>query len=76
MSTLRHRFSNERWGVAALNHLPLLCCKSVYYDYDMCCLKREMNAPKKLKDSKQKHEEWQKIKELSEKQNTDGARKI
>ena len=29
MSMLRHRFSNERWA-AALNHLPLLFCKSVY----------------------------------------------
>ena len=29
MSMLRHRFSNERWG-AALNHLPLLFCKSVF----------------------------------------------
>ena len=28
MSMLRHRFSNEREG--ALNHLPLLFCKSVY----------------------------------------------
>ena len=33
MSMLRHRFSNERWGGGggALNHLPLLFCKSVYY---------------------------------------------
>ena len=31
MPTLRHRFSNERWGGGgALNHLPLLFCKSVY----------------------------------------------
>ena len=31
MPMLRHRFSNERWGVwGALNHLPLLFCKSVY----------------------------------------------
>ena len=36
MSMLRHRFSNERWGRGggggggALNHLPLLLCKSVY----------------------------------------------
>ena len=29
-SMLRHRFSNERWGTA-LNHLPLLFCKSVYF---------------------------------------------
>ena len=32
MSTVCHRFSNERWGRgAALNHLPLLFCKSVYF---------------------------------------------
>ena len=30
MSVLRHRFSNERGG-GALNHLPLLFCKSVYF---------------------------------------------
>ena len=31
MSMLRHRFSNERLGGGgALNHLPLLFCKSVY----------------------------------------------
>ena len=32
-STLRHQFSNERWrggGGGALNHPPLLFCKSVY----------------------------------------------
>ena len=29
MPMLRHWFSNERW-MAALNHLPLLFCKSVY----------------------------------------------
>ena len=35
MSMLRYRFSNEQWGEgAALNHLPLLFCKSVY-----CCIK-------------------------------------
>ena len=31
MSMLHHRFSNERSGGGALNHLPLLFCKSVYY---------------------------------------------
>ena len=34
---LRHRFSNERWGGGgggALNHLPLLFCKSVYIFYN------------------------------------------
>ena len=33
---LHHRFSNERWGRGgggALNHLPLLFCKSVYLKY-------------------------------------------
>ena len=35
VSMLRHRFSNERWGGGggALNHLPLLFCKSVYIDF-------------------------------------------
>ena len=36
MSMLRHRFSNEWWGGGggggALNHLPLLFCKSVNLD--------------------------------------------
>ena len=35
MSMLCHRFSNERWGGGggggAMNHLPLLFCKCVYY---------------------------------------------
>ena len=37
MSVLRHRFSDERWGEGggALNHLPLLFCKSVY-KFRMC----------------------------------------
>ena len=30
MSMLRHWSSNERRGGGALNHLPLLFCKSVY----------------------------------------------
>ena len=38
ISMLRHRFSNEQWGGGgggALNHLPLLFCKSVYvYEAD------------------------------------------
>ena len=38
MSMLRHRLSNEWYGGGgggrgALNHLPLLFCKSVYYNY-------------------------------------------
>ena len=40
-SMLRHRFSNERWGGGgeggALNHLPLLFCKSGH-NYDICFL--------------------------------------
>ena len=66
-----------------------------YYDYEICCFKREMSAPKRLIDSKawcllsfflkhhhhirntrQKHEEYHKIKELSEKENTEGAQKL
>ena len=31
MALLGHRFSNERWVGGALNHLPLLFCKSVYF---------------------------------------------
>ena len=30
MSMLRHRFSNELWRRAALDHLPLLFCENVY----------------------------------------------
>ena len=36
ISMLRHRFSNERWGGGgggALNHLPLLFCKSMFSNY-------------------------------------------
>ena len=33
MSMLRHRFSNKLWGGDALNHLPLLFCKSVQFQY-------------------------------------------
>ena len=35
MSMLRHWFSNEQWGGGALNHLPLLFCKSVYYQFHL-----------------------------------------
>ena len=32
MSMLRYRFSNERWGGGGGGTLPLLFCKSVYYE--------------------------------------------
>ena len=66
-----------------------------YYDYEICCFKRKMSAPKRLIDSKAwctlkafylkyynhngntklQHEKQHKIKALSEKENTEGARK-
>ena len=46
MSMLRHRFSNERGGGGgALNHLPLLFCKSVYYNILVQCISQFQALP-------------------------------